>query len=82
VVAFGLPEKGVDGRAMDEVIDRALFETLDSLPRAKKRDADAACAAIVSLAKRMNDKAFPRFTIRPARASVVHTFVRNIVGVH
>ncbi len=46
VVAFGLPEKGADGRAMEEVIDRALFETLDSLPRAKKRDADAACNAV------------------------------------
>jgi ribonuclease J len=46
VVCFGLPQKGVDGRPMDEVIDKALFSTLDSLPRAKKRDADAACAAV------------------------------------
>jgi ribonuclease J len=46
VVAFGLPQKGVDGRAIDEVIDRALFDTLDSLPKAKKRDPDAACGAV------------------------------------
>ena len=36
----------MDGRAIDEVIDRALFDTLDSLPKAKKRDPDAACNAV------------------------------------
>jgi len=46
VVSFGLPQKGVDGRALDEVIDRALFDTLDSLPKAKKRDPDVTCNAV------------------------------------
>ena len=46
VTMFGLPRKTRDNRPMDEVVDRALFDTLDSLPRARKRDADAACAAI------------------------------------
>ncbi len=46
VTMFGLPRKTRDNRSMDEVVDRALFDTLDSLPRARKRDADAACAAI------------------------------------
>jgi ribonuclease J len=46
VMSFGLPQKGHDGRAMDDVVDRALFETLDSLPRAKKRDAETACNAV------------------------------------
>ncbi len=46
VTMFGLPEKTRDNRAMDEVVDRALFQTLDSLPRAKKRDADTACTAV------------------------------------
>ena len=46
VVSFGLPQKGVDGRAIDEVIDRALFDTLDLLPKAKKRDPDVACNAV------------------------------------
>ena len=36
VTMFGLPEKTRDNRAMDEVVDRALFQTLDGLPRAKK----------------------------------------------
>jgi ribonuclease J len=31
---------------MDEVVDRALFQTLDSLPRARKKDADSACTAV------------------------------------
>ncbi len=46
VLLFGLPEKTRDNLPMDEVVDRALFETLDGLPRAKKRDADAACTAV------------------------------------
>jgi ribonuclease J len=46
VTMFGLPRKTRDRKPMDEVIDRALFQTLDSLPRARKRDADAACTAV------------------------------------
>ena len=46
VTMFGLPQKTRDNRKMDEVVDRALFETLDSLPRAKKRDSDAVCTAV------------------------------------
>ncbi|MCI4682887.1 ribonuclease J [Candidatus Rhodoblastus alkanivorans] len=46
VTMFGLPRKTRDNRAMDEVVDRALFETLESLPRARKRDIDAACTAV------------------------------------
>lgn len=46
VLMFGLPEKTRDNRPMDEVVDRALFETLDGLPRSKKKDADAACTAV------------------------------------
>ena len=46
VTMFGLPQKTRDNQPMDEVVDRALFQTLDTLPRAKKKDADAACAAV------------------------------------
>ncbi|WP_374545598.1 ribonuclease J [Rhodoblastus sp.] len=46
VTMFGLPKKTSDNRSMDEIVDRALFETLDSLPRARKRDVDAACTAV------------------------------------
>ena len=31
---------------MDEVIDAAIFETFESLPRGKRRDADAVSSAI------------------------------------
>jgi ribonuclease J len=46
VTMFGLPHKTSDNRSMEEIVDRALFETLDSLPRARKRDIDAACTAV------------------------------------
>jgi ribonuclease J len=46
VTMFGLPQKTRDNRPLGEVVDRALFETLDTLPRARKRDADAACTAV------------------------------------
>lgn len=46
VLMFGLPEKTRDNLPMDEVVDRALFQTLDGLPKAKKKDADAACTAV------------------------------------
>jgi len=46
VTMFGLPQKTRDNRKMDEVVDRALFETLDSMPRAKKKDSDAVCTAV------------------------------------
>jgi ribonuclease J len=46
VTMFGLPRKTRDNRSMDEVVDRALFETLDSLPRSRKRDIDAVCTAV------------------------------------
>jgi ribonuclease J len=46
VMMSGLPEKGRDNRPMEDIIDKALFGTLDSLPRAKKRDPDSACNAV------------------------------------
>ena len=46
VLFAGLPEKTADGRRMDEIIDKAIFETLDSLPRAKRRDADSLANAV------------------------------------
>jgi ribonuclease J len=46
VTMFGLPHKTGGKRNMDEIVDRALFETLESLPRAKRRDTDAACTAV------------------------------------
>ncbi|MGE3244976.1 MAG: ribonuclease J [Beijerinckiaceae bacterium] len=46
VLMEGLPDKTSDGRPMDEIVDRAIFETLDSLPRARRRDADAISTAV------------------------------------
>jgi ribonuclease J len=46
-VAFaGVPKKGKFGEDMGEVIDEALFSTFESLPRARRRDADSVSTAI------------------------------------
>ena len=46
VLIAGLPSRTRDGVALDRVIDDAVFATLDSLGRGKRRDADAAAAAV------------------------------------
>ena len=46
VVFSGLPTRTRDGKAMDAVIDAAIFDTLDNLGRGKRRDADATSAAV------------------------------------
>ena len=46
VVMAGLPARTRDGKGMDEIVDAAIFETLDNLPRKKSRDADAASLAV------------------------------------
>ncbi|MBX9741142.1 MAG: ribonuclease J [Beijerinckiaceae bacterium] len=46
VMLTGLPGKTRDGRAMDEVVDEAIFGTIDHLPRAKRRDADATAQSV------------------------------------
>jgi len=46
VVLAGLPAKTRGGAALDALIDETLFQTLDSLPRQKRRDADVVSGAI------------------------------------
>ena len=46
VVIAGLPARTRDGKAMDALIDEAVFSVLDSLPRAVRRDADATSVAV------------------------------------
>ncbi len=46
VVFTGLPARSRDGKPMDEVVDDALFGVLDSLPRGKRRDADAMASSV------------------------------------
>jgi ribonuclease J len=46
VVIAGLPARTKDGKAMDAVVDEAVFSVLDSLPRAVRRDADATSVAV------------------------------------
>ena len=42
VMIAGLPERTRDGAGFDEIIDAAIFETFESLPRGKRRDPDFA----------------------------------------
>jgi ribonuclease J len=46
VIIAGLPARTRHGAGMDEVVDAAIFETFENLPRGKRRDADAVATAI------------------------------------
>ncbi|HLH11300.1 MAG TPA: ribonuclease J [Methylovirgula sp.] len=46
VVLAGLPGKTRAGLVLDEIVDAALFETFDALPRPQRRDADLVSSAI------------------------------------
>ncbi|WP_026606670.1 ribonuclease J [Methylocapsa acidiphila] len=46
VMTAGMPARTRDGAAMDAVVDDALFQTFDHLPRQKRRDADIVSSAI------------------------------------
>ena len=46
VLADGLPARTYEGKAIDRIIDDALFQTFDQLPRPKRRDADLVSTAI------------------------------------
>jgi ribonuclease J len=46
VMIAGLPNRTRDGGGMDDLIDSAIFETFENLPRGKRRDADAVSTAI------------------------------------
>jgi ribonuclease J len=46
VMMAGLPNRTRTGAGMDDVVDAAIFETFESLPRGKRRDPDAVSTAI------------------------------------
>lgn len=46
VVTAGIPARTGKGSAIDAIVDDALFQTFDHLPRPKRRDADVLCGAI------------------------------------
>jgi ribonuclease J len=46
VVMAGVPARGRDGVAMDALVDRVIFETLDNLPKQRRRDADSVSVAV------------------------------------
>ena len=46
VMIAGLPERTREGAAIDALIDAAIFETFESLPRGKRRDPDFLSTAI------------------------------------
>jgi ribonuclease J len=46
VMIAGLPKRTRDGAAFDALIDTAIFETFESLPRGKRKDADFVSTAI------------------------------------
>ncbi len=46
MVMAGIPARTMDGRSMDELVDKVIFEALDSLPRARRRDPDAVSSSL------------------------------------
>jgi ribonuclease J len=46
VMIAGLPQRTREGAAIDALIDAAIFETFESLPRGKRKDADFVSGAI------------------------------------
>jgi ribonuclease J len=46
VVIAGVPARARKGAAMDEIVDEAIFRTLDGLPRQRRRDADVVSTAV------------------------------------
>ena len=46
VMTAGIPARTREGAAMDAIVDDALFQTFDQLPKQKRRDADLVSAAI------------------------------------
>lgn len=46
VALTGLPEKTEAGINLDEIVDAAVFQTFDSLPHPKRRDADVVSGAV------------------------------------
>ena len=46
VMIAGLPERTRQGAGLDEIIDAAIFETFENLPKGKRRDADSVSAAV------------------------------------
>jgi ribonuclease J len=46
VVTAGMPAKTREGVAFDSIVDDALFQTFDNLPRQKRRDANVVSTAI------------------------------------
>ena len=46
VLIAGLPSRTRDGKAMDRLIDDAIFATLDTLGKGRRRDADTAASAV------------------------------------
>ncbi len=46
VMTAGVPARTRNGAAIDAIVDDALFQTFDHLPRQKRRDADVVSVAI------------------------------------
>jgi ribonuclease J len=46
VVIDGVPARIANGKAMDTIVDRAIFDTIDNLPRQRRRDADAVAESV------------------------------------
>jgi ribonuclease J len=68
VLFAGLPTRLNGAKPTDELIDDAIFETIDSLPRQKRRDADTVASAVEKAVRSMVNQAW-------GKKPVVHVLV-------
>jgi ribonuclease J len=71
VVTNGLPSRTKDGEAMDALVDAAMFQTFDNIPRQRRRDADTVSVAIEKAVRSAVNQAWGK---RPA----VHVLVVEV----
>ncbi|SFK14031.1 ribonuclease J [Methylocapsa palsarum] len=71
VMTAGMPAKTRDGAAMDAIVDDALFQTFEQLPRQKRRDADVVSNALEKAVRHAISSAWGK---RP----VVHVLVVEV----
>ena len=88
VMIAGLPSRTRAGAGMDEVVDSAIFEPFENLPRGKRRDADAVSTAIERAVRNAVNAAWgkkptvhgsPRARPRPSPRRGIRTTVSPLV---
>jgi ribonuclease J len=71
VLIAGLPQATREGAGVDALIDSAIFESFESLPRGKRRDADSVGAAIERAVRNAVDRVW-------GKKPIVHVLIVEV----